>query len=65
MASICSSRRRRCFSRRRDIQGGWTGEDWGPVRFDQLFRERALAGWRIVQQADSLVVVEDRSSVSG
>jgi hypothetical protein len=39
--------------------GGWTQEHWGPVRLvDQLFRERALPGWRIVQQVDSLVVVE-------
>jgi predicted O-methyltransferase YrrM len=39
--------------------GGWTREDWGPVRLvDQLFRKRALPGWRIVQQVDSLVVVE-------
>jgi len=39
--------------------GGWTREDWGPVRLvNQLFRERALPGWRLVQQVDSLVVVE-------
>jgi len=39
--------------------GGWTREDWGPVRLvDQLFREQALPGWRIAQQVYSLVVVE-------
>lgn len=39
--------------------GGWTREDWAPVKLvDRLFRERALPGWRIVQQVDSLVVVE-------
>lgn len=39
--------------------GGWTREDWGPVRLvDRLFRVRRLPGWRIVQQVDSLVVVE-------
>lgn len=39
--------------------GGWTREDWAPVRLvDQLFRERTLPGWRITQQVDSLVVVE-------
>ena len=39
--------------------GGWTQEDWGPVRLvDQLFRELALPGWRIAEQVDSLVVVE-------
>lgn len=39
--------------------GGWTQEHWGPVRLvDQLFRERVLPGWRIVQQVDSLVIVE-------
>jgi hypothetical protein len=39
--------------------GGWTQEDWGPVKLvNQLFRERALPGWRIAQQIDSLVIVE-------
>jgi hypothetical protein len=39
--------------------GGWTREDWGPVRFvNQLFRERVLPGWKIVEQVDSLVVIE-------
>jgi hypothetical protein len=39
--------------------GGWTQEDWGPVKLvDRLFRERPLLGWGIVQQVDSLVVVQ-------
>jgi predicted O-methyltransferase YrrM len=43
--------------------GGWTREEWGPVRLvNRLFRERALPGWRIVQQVDSLVVIERLST---
>jgi predicted O-methyltransferase YrrM len=43
--------------------GGWTREEWGPVRLiNRLFREGALSGWRIVQQIDSLVVVERLST---
>jgi len=39
--------------------GGWTQQDWGPVKLiDKLFRDEALPGWRILQQVDSLVVVE-------
>lgn len=39
--------------------GGWTEKHWGPVKLvDRLFRDAALPGWRIVQQIDSLVVVE-------
>jgi hypothetical protein len=39
--------------------GGWTQENWGPVKLvDQLFRSRPLPGWEIVQQVDSLVVVQ-------
>jgi predicted O-methyltransferase YrrM len=39
--------------------GGWTREDWGPVRLvDRLFRGWSLPAWKIVQQVDSLVVVE-------
>lgn len=41
------------------FEGGWPRQDWGPVRLvDRLFREQALPGWKIVQQVDSLVVVE-------
>jgi predicted O-methyltransferase YrrM len=39
--------------------GGWTREDWAPVRLvNRLFREQALPGWKIAQQVDSVVVVE-------
>ncbi|HXX19651.1 MAG TPA: class I SAM-dependent methyltransferase [Candidatus Acidoferrum sp.] len=39
--------------------GGWTERNWGPVKLvDRLFRDAALPGWRIVEQIDSLVVVE-------
>ena len=39
--------------------GGWPQPDWGPVKVvDRLFRTRALPGWKIVQEVDSLVVVE-------
>jgi predicted O-methyltransferase YrrM len=39
--------------------GGWPQQDWGPVKLvDRLFREQVLPGWEIVQQVDSLVVVE-------
>jgi predicted O-methyltransferase YrrM len=41
------------------FQGGWTQPNWGPVRVvDRLFRSRALSGWRIVHEVDSLVVVQ-------
>lgn len=39
--------------------GGWTREDWGPVKVvEKLFCAQALPGWRIMQKIDSLVVVE-------
>jgi len=45
--------------------GGWTRQDWGPVKLvDRLFRDQVLPGWRIVQQVDSLVVVEKLSGVT-
>ena len=41
------------------FQGGWPQPDWGPVRVvDRLFRSRALSGWKIVHEVDSLVVVQ-------
>jgi predicted O-methyltransferase YrrM len=41
------------------FEGGWPQPNWGPVRVvNRLFRSRALSGWRIVQEVDSLVVVE-------
>lgn len=41
--------------------GGHTSHDWGPVRVcDRYFRDPATRdpGWRIVEEADSLTVVE-------
>jgi predicted O-methyltransferase YrrM len=39
--------------------GGWTRQDWGPVKLvDRLFRRQALPQWKIVQEVDSLVVVQ-------
>jgi predicted O-methyltransferase YrrM len=41
--------------------GGWTQPDWGPVKLvDRLFRNLALPEWRIIQEVDSLVVVQRR-----
>lgn len=38
---------------------GWTRPDWGPVRLvDRLFRSQSLAEWKIVQEVDSLVLVQ-------
>ena len=42
--------------------GGWPQEHWGPVKLvNSLFREKHLPGWKIVQEIDSLVVVERQS----
>jgi predicted O-methyltransferase YrrM len=39
--------------------GGWTQPDWGPVRLvDQFFRSPRMPEWKIVQEADSLVIVQ-------
>jgi len=39
--------------------GGWTQPDWGPVKLvDRLFRRQPLPEWRIVQETDSLVLVQ-------
>jgi hypothetical protein len=41
------------------FEGGWPQPNWGPVTVvNRLFRSRGLSGWRIVQEVDSLVVVE-------
>jgi predicted O-methyltransferase YrrM len=49
------------FHDARIFPGGWCQPDWGPVKVvDTLFRARAFDGWRVVQEADSLVVVERR-----
>ncbi len=40
---------------------GWPTSDWGSVRVvEKLFRNVELCNWRVVQELDSLVVVERR-----
>lgn len=47
------------FHDARVFPGGWTTEEYGPVRFVNLvFRGQGTAGWRIVDEVHSLVVVE-------
>jgi predicted O-methyltransferase YrrM len=41
------------------FQGGWTTPEYGPVRLaNRLFRSGKAAGWRIVEEVDSLLVLE-------
>ena len=41
------------------FKGGWARPDWGPVKVvNRLFRSSALPGWSIVDEVDSLVVVQ-------
>ena len=47
------------FHDARLFKNGWTKPEDGPVRLvDALFRNSRLAGWHIIQEADSVVVVE-------
>lgn len=47
------------FHDARVFPGGWTTEEWGPVRLvNSLFRERSCPAWKIVDEVHSLVVVE-------
>jgi len=47
------------FHDARLFEGGWTTADYGPVKLvDDLFRKRHIPGWTIVEEIDSLVVVE-------
>ena len=47
------------FHDSRTFPGGWTREDWGPVIVvNELFRERGNPGWKIIDEVDSLVVVQ-------
>lgn len=47
------------FHDARIFPDGWCRPDWGPVKIiDKLFRAEPIDGWRIVQEADSLVVVQ-------
>jgi len=41
------------------FSGGWPQDDWGLVKLvNRFFRDQSLPGWRIVDEVDSLVVVE-------
>jgi len=47
------------FHDARLFEGGWTKPEDGPVRVvDGLFRNSRLPGWHIIQEADSVVIVE-------
>ena len=47
------------FHDARTFLGGWTQPDWGPVKVvNELFREKAERGWRLIDEVDSLVVLE-------
>jgi len=46
------------FHDARLFPGGWTSEDYGPVRFvNRTFRQRATPQWIVQEQVDSLVIV--------
>lgn len=41
------------------FEGGWAKSDWGSVRVvEKLFRMKPIEGWKIVDEVDSLVVVQ-------
>ncbi|HYL64869.1 MAG TPA: class I SAM-dependent methyltransferase [Candidatus Methylomirabilis sp.] len=47
------------FHDARLFDGGWTKEDYGPVKLvNRLFRQRAAQEWTIVEEVDSTVVVQ-------
>lgn len=47
------------FHDARVFPGGWPRHDWGPVKVvNELFRERRQPGWRLIDEVDSLVVLE-------
>jgi predicted O-methyltransferase YrrM len=47
------------FHDARLFKDGWTTPEYGPLKLvDDLFRRHRLAGWTIVDQVDSIVVVE-------
>jgi Methyltransferase domain len=47
------------FHDARLFEGGWTNAGYGPVKLvDDLFRNRKIPGWTIVEEIHSLVVVE-------
>lgn len=47
------------FHDARLFKDGWTTPEYGPVKLvDDLFRRNRVSGWTIVEQVDSIVVVE-------
>jgi hypothetical protein len=47
------------FHDARLFENGWTTPDYGPVKLvDDIFRRNRVPGWTIVDQVDSIVVVE-------
>jgi predicted O-methyltransferase YrrM len=47
------------FHDARLFEGGWTKPEDGPVRVvDALFRDSRLPGWHIIQETDSVVIVQ-------
>jgi len=41
------------------FEGGWPQQNWGSVIVvNRLFRSRELSEWRVVEEVDSLVVVQ-------
>ena len=47
------------FHDARVFEGGWTNSDYGPVKLvDDLFRQKQIPGWKVVEEVHSLVVVE-------
>jgi len=49
------------FHDARLFPGGWTSQEYGPVRFvDRVFRNRPLNSWVITEEVDSLVFVRRR-----
>jgi predicted O-methyltransferase YrrM len=50
------------FHDARLFPGGWTSEEYGPVRFvNRMFRGKARASWMIREEVDSLVIVGRRA----
>lgn len=49
------------FHDARLFPGGWTSEDYGPVKFvDRVFRHNTSSPWMILDEVDSLVFVSRR-----
>ena len=47
------------FHDARVFEGSWTNSDYGPVKLvNDLFRQKQIPGWKIVEEVHSLVIVE-------